>query len=90
MGCGTSAPTQPEVSEDGGAGKVIQKCPDDFVPPHIETLLADVYAVAEKAATDDSTDVSVEPIETNNNLGGRPKTSNPNLNRWDLRETFGS
>ena len=73
MGCGTSAPTQTEVSEDGGVGKVVQKCPHDFVPPHIETLLADVYAVAEKASVDDA--------EANNNLGVRPKTSNPNLNR---------
>ena len=88
MGCGTSAPTQTEVPEEGGVGKVVGKCSDDFVPPHIETLLADVYAVAEKAAADDSTDVSVEPIEANNNMGGRPKTSNPNLNRWGLRVTM--
>ena len=83
MGCGTSAPTQTEVPEEGGVGKkAVEKRIDDFGPPHIDALLADVYAVAEKAAAaDDSTDVSVDPIETNNNLGGRPKTSNPNLNR---------
>ena len=26
-------------------------------------------------------EVSVEPVEANNNIGARPKTSNPNLNR---------
>ena len=52
---------------------------DNFVVPHVETVLADVYAVGDKAT--DGDEVSVEPVEANNNIGARPKTSNPNLNR---------
>ena len=56
-----------------------KKIPDNFVVPHVETVLADVYAVGDKAT--DGDEVSVEPVEANNNIGVRPKTSNPNLNR---------
>ena len=56
-----------------------KKIPDKFVVPHVETVLADVYAVGDKAT--DGDEVSVEPVEANNNIGARPKTSNPNLNR---------
>ena len=56
-----------------------KKIPDKFVVPHVETVLADVYAVGDKAT--DGDEVSVEPVEANNNIGVRPKTSNPNLNR---------
>ena len=56
-----------------------KKFPDNFVVPHVETVLADVYAVGDKAT--DGDEVSVEPVEANNNIGVRPKTSNPNLNR---------
>ena len=81
MGCGTSAPTQTEVPEEGGVGEILakKKFPDNFVVPHVETVLADVYAVGDKAT--DGDEVSVEPVEANNNIGVRPKTSNPNLNR---------
>ena len=56
-----------------------KKIPDNFVVPHVETVLADVYAVGDKAT--DGDEVSVDPVEANNNIGVRPKTSNPNLNR---------
>ena len=82
MGCGTSAPTQTEVPDEGGVGEILAKKKtilDNFVVPHVETVLADVYAVGDKAT--DGDEVSVEPVEANNNIGARPKTSNPNLNR---------
>ena len=80
MGCGTSAPTQTEVPEEGGVGEILaKKILDNFAVPHVETVLADVYAVGDKAT--DGDEVSVDPVEANNNIGVRPKTSNPNLNR---------